>query len=302
MRAPFAAKLMRAIQRSMRKKREKGRENLYSDVSSTLDIQYAGDKNKRHRLDVYYKNKTEIAPVIIVVHGGGYVSCEKEINTFQARYFATRGFKVVNADYTLQPEAGFAEEMQELACVVNWISDHKNEYGFDTERVYLTGDSAGGHLVLLYGAVCGNERLQKYFGFEKPELSIKAICATCPAIDLEDVTKGGKPSRENSMAILGQIMFPKGFDKELLDNVSIPKLLPESELPPIMAITTPTDTGLYKYTVRLKDEMTKNGKDFTYKEYVGRANKLEHVFNVLFPEYEESIEANEDMINFFLAH
>lgn len=302
MRAPFAAKIMRAIQRSMRKKREKGRENLYSDVSGTLDIQYAGDKNKRHRLDVYYKDKTETAPVIIVVHGGGYVSCEKEINTLQARYFATRGFKVVNADYTLQPEAGFAEEMRELACVVNWINDHKNEYGFDNERVYLTGDSAGGHLVLLYGVVCGNERLRKYFGFEKPALSIKAICATCPAIDLEDATKGGKPSRENTMAILGSIMFPKGFDKELIDNVSIPKLLPESELPPIMAITTPTDTGLYKYAVRLKDEMTKNGKDFTYKEYVGRSNKLDHVFNVLFPEYEESIEANEDMINFFLAH
>lgn len=302
MKTPFMAKIMRTAQRNMRKKREKGREYLYSDVEKVLNVPYINDGSKRHLLDVYYKDKAVNEPTLIVMHGGGYVSCEKEINTLQARYFATRGFKVVNIDYTLQPEAGFGDEMKELAAVIDWISANKEEYNFDTERLYLTGDSAGGHLVLLYGAICGNERIAKYFGFTKPSLDVKAICATCPCIDLEDMKKGGKPGRENTMALFSKIMFPKGLDFELLDNVSIPKLLPESDLPPIMAITTPTDVGLYKYSVALNEAMTANGKDFTYKVYEGRVNKLDHVFNVLFPEYEESVEANEDMIKFFLAH
>lgn len=302
MKAPCSAKLMRSIQRSMRKKREKGREDLYPEVKGTLDIQYIKGGTKRQRLDVYFLEKEKLAPVIIVMHGGAYVSCEKEINTLQSKYFATRGFKVVNIDYTLQPEASFGDEMNELSAVVDWINDNKEEYKFDVSKLYLTGDSAGGHLVLLYGAICGNERIAKYFNFKKPSLSVNAICATCPCIDLEDMKKGGKPSKENTMAIFAKIMFPKGVDFELCDNVSIPKLLPESELPPIMAITTPTDVGLHKYSATLNEEMKKYGKDFTYKVYEGRTNHLDHVFNVLFPEYEESVEANEDMIKFFLVH
>ncbi len=302
MKAPFSAKIMRNIQRKMMKEREKGRENLYFEVLGTTDIQYIKGGTKRQRLDVYYLEKEKLSPVIIVVHGGAYISCEKEINRLQSKYLATKGFKVVNVDYTLQPEAGFGDEMKELAAAIDWIYDNKEEYAFDVSKLYLTGDSAGGHLVLLYGTVCGNERVAKYFGFEKPKLSLNAICATCPCVDIEDMKKGGKPSRENTMALFAKIMFPKGVDFELCDYVNIPKLLPETELPPVMAITTPTDVGLYKYSVALNEAMVQNGKDFTFKVYEGRTNKLDHVFNVLFPEYEESVDANNDMIDFFLKH
>jgi hypothetical protein len=45
--------------------------------------------------------------------------------------------------------------------------------------------------------------------------------------------------------------------------------------------------------------MQERGIDHVYREYTSRARKLDHVFNILHPEYPESIEANDDMVAYF---
>lgn len=38
----------------------------------------------------------------------------------------------------------------EIFRVLNWVYENREEYGFDCDNVFLTGDSAGGHLVMVY--------------------------------------------------------------------------------------------------------------------------------------------------------
>ena len=149
---PKAVVENRQDQKHREKERMKnGRSELWREgLREVYDIFYLPDGSLRHTLDLIRPEGQEKLPVIIEIHGGGYIACEKNINRLHARAFAQQGFAVVNGDYTLHPEADFVAELRELAAIVDWVGENAERYGLDAERVYMSGDSAGGHLVLLY--------------------------------------------------------------------------------------------------------------------------------------------------------
>ena len=85
---------------------------------------------------------------------------------------ASKGYKVVNINYTLQPEAEFDQELREINAAFDWIGANADKYGFDLDNVFLTGDSSGGHLSLLYTAVQTRPDLQEYFKVTAPAVKI----------------------------------------------------------------------------------------------------------------------------------
>ena len=150
-------------------------------VHIITDIPYRKDGRAKHLLDVYAPNEGKSPlPVIVELHGGGYLSCNKEINAQHGQYFASRGFRVVNMNYTLCPEGDLGMILNELVDVLEWIKGHDREYGFDSSRVFLTGDSAGGHFVLLAAAMFTTGRAADFFCVRKPPFSIAGYAASCP--------------------------------------------------------------------------------------------------------------------------
>ena len=274
--------------------------SLYEDrISKKTDINYRGDGNDRHTLDVFSPKSDEVLPVIVELHGGGYIANTKESTSVHAKYFATKGFHVVNGDYTLCPEADFAQELQEIADIFRWIYENREEYRFDIDRVYLMGDSAGGHLVLLYAMMQGSERMQRFFNVTMPPVKIKAAAPICPAFqfryDPELLPNEG-------MNYILSLVFPDGVPDGLADMLDITVLAPESDFPPLHIVTTPQDDLLYNCDLRLKEALEKTGKEVEFDICVKKTHELSHVFNVLFTEWEESIDANEKIMEFFLKH
>lgn len=288
--------IMRKIQDDNQKKRlENHRENMFADVPAIYDIPYMSDESGFHRLNIYGSVEEKL-PVIIEIHGGGYISCDKSYNELHGRFLARNGFKVCNINYTLQPEGNFITEIQEFFTALDWIVEHQDQYGFDTHHIYLTGDSAGGHLALLIGAVLGSEHLQEYFGVKKISASIGKIAASCPAFDGWLVYHSNdRMTMLSKAALFGQ----EPVDQTYINNISIDKLLDQCRFPDMFLLTTPSDELLYSETKRLHEIFVQNNIRHTYKEYVGQENKLEHVFNVLYPEYEESVAANMDILAYF---
>ncbi|MBQ1549364.1 MAG: alpha/beta hydrolase, partial [Clostridia bacterium] len=124
---------------------------LYGDVpAGPYDPKAAamGGDARWHLLDVYSPTPLDVEnpeklPVIVEVHGGGYLTNNKECNRPHGMYFASKGYKVVNINYTLQPEAEFDQELREINAAFNWIGANADKYGFDVDNVFLTGDSSG---------------------------------------------------------------------------------------------------------------------------------------------------------------
>jgi arylformamidase len=88
-------------------------------------------------------------PVLVFVHGGNWNSGNKELYDFYGKNFAKKGITTVIVGYTLSPEADYKEMATQVAEAIKWIQKNIAEYKGDPEKLFLTGHSAGGHLVAL---------------------------------------------------------------------------------------------------------------------------------------------------------
>jgi arylformamidase len=68
---------------------------------------------------------------------------------FYGKNFAKKGITTVIVGYTLSPEADYKEMATQVAEGIKWIQKNIAEYKGDPEKLFLTGHSAGGHLVAL---------------------------------------------------------------------------------------------------------------------------------------------------------
>lgn len=92
-------------------------------------------------------------PAIVSVHGG-WVYGSKEVYQFYCMSLARRGFAVVNFSYRLAPKHKFPAPLEDANAVFHWVLAHAGEYGFDPERIFAVGDSAGANILRLYSAAC----------------------------------------------------------------------------------------------------------------------------------------------------
>ncbi len=123
------------------------------DVTVTNDISYGPDEN--NRLRVYLGNNRNYpgrsgAPVIILVHGGGYIRGNPDELAPVATHFAGLGYVVVNMTYPFAPEHPFPAGAVSVGMAVNWTAENIAEYNGDTNRIFVMGHSAGANHVANY--------------------------------------------------------------------------------------------------------------------------------------------------------
>lgn len=86
-------------------------------------------------------------PVLLYIHGGGWVWNSIDTHDRLMReYAAAASCAVVGPDYALSPEAVFPQALEECEAVLRWVAEHGAEWGLDSARIVIGGDSAGGNL------------------------------------------------------------------------------------------------------------------------------------------------------------
>lgn len=100
------------------------------DIDRVDNIQYGPDP-VWNVLDVYRpKGERRKLPVIVIVHGGGWVYGDKSVYQFYGMSLAQRRFVVVNFTYRLAPEAKYPAPLEDTNQVVTWIHDNQDAYLF----------------------------------------------------------------------------------------------------------------------------------------------------------------------------
>lgn len=112
-----------------------------SDAELTADIAYGDDE--RHRLDVYRPKSEAPLPVLVFIHGGGFVRGDKREREHLARAFAREGFVVVVPNYRLGPTHRWPAGALDIGAVMTWAASHVAAHGGDATRIVLAGESAG---------------------------------------------------------------------------------------------------------------------------------------------------------------
>ena len=274
-------------------------EPAYADLIS--DISYIDDGNQLHMLDIYGSNgKTEPTKTVIEVHGGGFIGGNKTTNTDHSIVFADAGYVVVTPDYSKVPkDANFPEVIGELFTIYSWVQEHAEEYHIDTNNIFLSGDSAGGYYVLISMAILHDAALQEYFQVTPPEYSFSGFVTTCPDTDIlakreylgED--KSG-PEAFNANTIGADILL----DDDLMGHMDLYSCTDPSSFEGLYMMTTPTDVTTGASVVKFDSYLSDNNVEHILNTYEGTENELGHVFNISHTDWAESIQANQDEIDF----
>lgn len=90
------------------------------------------------------------APVLVLVHGGGYLRGSLASHAPVATNFAALGFVVVNITYPLAPAAKWPSGAQSVAAAVGWVKSNVRDYKGNPDNVIVFGNSAGGTHVADY--------------------------------------------------------------------------------------------------------------------------------------------------------
>ena len=88
-----------------------------------------------------------VLPVIVYIHGAGWVFGSKQTHDRLMREFAVGAeAAVVFPKYRLSPEAKYPTAIEECYSVVKWVAEHGREHGMDPERLAVAGDCVGGNM------------------------------------------------------------------------------------------------------------------------------------------------------------
>lgn len=198
-------------------KRDEGLVPL-QDVEGVYDIQYGSDPVWQV-LDIYRpKGVKEKLPVIVNVHGGGWVYGTKETYLHYCHRLCLNGFAVINFTYRLCPEYIFPSPLEDLNLVVNFILSHGEEYGLDLQNIFGIGDSAGANLVSLYSLMCVSKDYRVNYDFEVPEgFLFKALALNSGDFSVKD---NGRVSYLTN-CIMKEYLPEHGTDKEF-ELISVP--------------------------------------------------------------------------------
>jgi acetyl esterase len=86
-------------------------------------------------------------PVLVVMHGGGFVMGSLDSIDGHARKFCYHGgCMVVSVDYRLAPEAKFPVPLEDCYAAVKWVADNADELNADPARIAVAGESSGANL------------------------------------------------------------------------------------------------------------------------------------------------------------
>ena len=264
-------------------------------VAGDCDICYIDDGHPMHMLDVYYPEGTDgPLPVIFDIHGGGWMYGNKDLNRNYCLALASRGFAVVNISYRLLPETNLAGQVSDIFAALGWLGEHGGKHHCDLGRVYLTGDSAGGHLSTLVTAISVEPALLSLYSVKKLSFTIKAVAATHTAPDVCRKMFGLKPIDKE----IRRMLFGRKPETNLLFYKStIYSAAKPETYPPVLVVSSEADQ-LYPHSVKLIGYLEEKG--FRYETAIAEPDpKSGHVFNVTYPDREDGRLMNDRIAAYF---
>ena len=123
---------------------------------ASLDQVYAQRAGIPLRFDLFRPETGEQVPLVICIHGGGWISGEKEGMREVAISLADNGFAAVCPEYRLAPLHPFPAAVDDILAFTDFMAQNSSHLNIDPKRIATMGNSAGGHLAVMAGLRSSN--------------------------------------------------------------------------------------------------------------------------------------------------
>jgi acetyl esterase/lipase len=233
--------------------------------SATPNVVYNVASGQELKLDLYRPRRGDAPmPVLMYIHGGGWVAGTKEQQVLWGLPFLQMGMAVVNVEYRLAQVAPAPAAVEDCRCALRWIIRNAERYKFDVSRIVVAGGSAGGHLALMTGMTarkdgfdrpCPAEEKVRWTGSETGEAKVAAILNFFGITDVADMLESGANPRSYAIEWIGD----REDAQRMAARVS-PLTYVRAGLPPILTIHGDADTLVpVAHARRLHEALLKAG-------------------------------------------
>ena len=227
---------------------------LFSRYIVRTDITYLVADNWESKLDVYRPwRATSPTPTVVYIHGGGWVAGDKSVRPLHFLPYLEMGWAVVNVGYRLARVSLAPGAVEDTRCALRWVIRNAEKYNFDTDKIVLTGRSAGGHLSLITGMLPASSSLDRRC-LGRDDLKVAAIVNWFGITDVDDLLEG-----ENMQSYAVTWLGSQSDRHEIARRVS-PLSYVRPGLPPVLTIHGDADRVVpYDHAVRLHRALDESG-------------------------------------------
>lgn len=182
--------------------------------------------------DIGYPQKsTGKRPAILSVHGGRWrAGHRRDGSSINVEQWGGFGFVAMSIDYRLVGCTPAPACYQDMQCAIRFLHANADRYGIDTGRIYLIGQSAGGHMVSL-AATLGDGPYLRTGGWEEASNSVRAVISVAANYELTALS-------------WGDIWTPPGEDPTAARKLASPVNHVRADMPPILILHSDNDQSV----------------------------------------------------------
>lgn len=234
------------------------------EVQSALNLTYAVASGQELKLDVHSPRAAGPHPVVVYIHGGGWIAGSKEESALRLLPFLAQGAAVVNVEYRLARVALAPAAVEDCRCALRWVIRNAERYRLDPKRIAVVGSSAGGHLALLTGMLrrgdgfergCPSDEKIRWTDADRAEMHVVGIVSLFGITDVADMIGDSPNARSYAVEWIGN-----RDDANALARRVSPLTYVRRDVPPILTVHGDADTVVpLSHATRLHDALTEAG-------------------------------------------
>ncbi len=250
-------------------------------------IHYA--ESERQVVDIYYARENRQNAVLIDIHGGFYIAGKRENNRGFASVFLREGYDVVLLEYRVNNGiTDVSDELADCAAALDYLSAHSQELNLNKDRMFLTGDSAGGHLALYMAEASEDTSMP----IRPKSFKTRGVMLNCPAYDFASFAEGSGFSK----SALAWFIGPRYKDRQYLETLS-PRSFIGSYSGPLL-VSTCTHDFIRSQALLIKSDCDSLGRKVDFIDIESEDRRVGHVHNVINQDLQESKEVNTRLLEF----
>lgn len=233
-------------------------------------------------LNIAFPEQTspEPRPVLMMIHGGGFLKGDKSLNNKRILKMTEHGFVAVSAMYRFAPEHKFPAAIDDIKLAIRFLKAHAADYNINPDRITVSGSSSGSYLAVMAGVTGNSDAFSDHGLYPDFDSSVHAVAAQSAPI--ADFTR----EKYSNFRMINRLIDSDSGDREkivtamspitYLDPNDPPFFLSHGDSDPVVPVDMSRDFVL---------ELEKRGHSYEYHEIKGGT----HSFNKSAPKQAKSV-------------
>ena len=226
-------------------------------------------------LDIYYpKDAKPPLPVIVWIHGGGFIGASKEQTQVYGMTLANAGYVVANINYDLAPAHKYPTPVIQANQALKYIRQNIEQYGGDINRLFLGSNSSGSQIASQLAALISNKEFAATVGIQPSVTNeqLRGVLLYDGAYDMQTLRATRAPGMGLFFWSYTGVRHFESFDR--IDELStVNHVTPD--YPPVFLTVGDADP-LAPQSLELLEVLKKNGVEVEDVLFTGANTNLGH--------------------------